>query len=380
MTVHLLGLPHTETTTAFEFCAYTAKTRKLATMLTRAGIPVVLYAGESNEAEVLEHVPLTTPAEQREWWPHWQPERHAFNDFDPSSGPWRAWNQRLADAVVPRLAPGDVVAFTMGTAQQPVWPLLTRGDVLPVEIGVGYSGVWAPYRVFESWAWRHFLAAREPTDDVRFFDVVIPNFFEAEAFPAGAGDGGYLLYVGRLIQRKGPHIAAETAKRLGLKLVVAGQGALSWNRELIVCEDGTRLEGDVEYVGVVGPEQRAELMGGAIASLTPTMYLEPFGGVSVEAQMTGTPAIVSAYGGLIENVVDGVTGFACSTLADFTAAVERALSLDRARIRAHATATWSTDVVAGRYVDYFATLATLFGDGWYAERQRDSARATAIAA
>jgi glycosyltransferase involved in cell wall biosynthesis len=366
VTVHLLGLPHTETTSAFEFCAYTAKVRKLATMLTRAGVPVVLYGGEANEALVAEHVPLTTPAEQRAWWPHWNPQRTAFNDFDPESAPWRVWNQRVADAIVPRLQAGDVVGFTMGTAQQPLWAQVARPDVLPVEVGVGYVGVWAPYRVFESHAWRHYLAAREATDEVRLYDTVIPNFFEPEALPAGAGGGGYLLFMGRLTRRKGPHIAAEAAKRLGMPLVVAGQGALSWSRRLIVCEDGTRLEGDVRYVGVVGPAERAELMGGAVASFTPTMYLEPFGGVSVEAQMTGTPAIVANYGGLVENVVQGVTGYACSTLAEYVAAAGAAASLDRSAIRAQALATWGTDVLAPRYTEYFAKLATLYGAGWYA--------------
>lgn len=366
MTVHLLGLPQTETTREYEFCAFTAKTRKLATMLTSLGIPVVLYAGEANEADVAEHVPIVTRADQEGWFPGWDHKLHVFNGYDTLSPWWQAFNARAAAAIAERIQPGDIVGVTMGVAQQPAIAALARSDVLVVEVGVGYSGVFAPYRVFESWAWRSYLASKEPSDDVRFFDEVIPNFFEADAFPAGAGDGGYYLFVGRMIRRKGIHIAAEACRRLGARLLFAGQGVTSSRPGRIETIDGTVLEGDVEYVGVIGPEERARLMGGAIATFAPTVYLEPFGGVSVEAQMTGTPAIVSPAGGLPENVIHGRTGFVCSTLAQFADAALAARDLDRAAIRERAVATWSTDVLRHRYAAYFDRLGTLFGDGWYA--------------
>lgn len=369
MTVHLLGLAHTETTREFEFCAYTAKIRKLATMLTRLGVDVVLYAGEANEAEVAEHIPVVTRDEQRAWFPDWDPKVSPFavdRAWEPETPWWTTFTDRAVAAIRERAQPGDVLGITMGTSHQPIADRVRDIGMLEVETGIGYSGVWAPYRVYESWAWRHYLATKEPTDDVRFFDEVIPNYFEPEAFPAGRGDGGYFLFMGRLTRRKGPHIAAEACKRLGAKLIVAGQGAASVEPGRITCTDGTVIQGDVEYAGLVGPEERAQLMGGAIATFVPTTYLEPFGGVSVESQMTGTPAIVSDWGGLTENVVDGVTGYRCSMLRDFVGAAERASGLDRSAIREHAVATWSTDVLRYRYADYLGRLGTLFGEGWYA--------------
>jgi glycosyltransferase involved in cell wall biosynthesis len=254
----------------------------------------------------------------------------------------------------------------MGTAHRPVAGYLADRELLVVETGIGYSGVWAPFRVFESWAWRTFLAAKDPTDDVRFYDEVIPRAYDPAAFPAGSGSGGYFLFVGRVTARKGPHIAAEACRRIGAKLVVAGQGVAAVEPGRIVATDGTVLEGDVEYVGVVGAAERARLMGDAVAILTPTMYLEPFGGVSVEAQLTGTPAIVTRWGGLPENVVEGETGFACSMLREFTAAAEAAPSLDRGLIREHALDSWSFDALTPRWGAYLARLATLRGEGWYA--------------
>lgn len=365
VTIHIVGFPHTETTREFEFCAYTAKMRKLATMLTRAGMEVILYSGEANEAQCAEHVVIVTREEQRRWFPDWDHSRQVFNGFNADDEWWTVANTRAADEIRKRAKPGDILSIGMGISQQSVANALKDEDLLVVETGVGYSGVFAPYRIFESWAWRHYMASREKLDTIRFYDTVIPNFFEAEAFPEGKGDGGYYLFIGRMIERKGPHIAAEACKRIGAKLIVAGQCVDRAEPGRITCLDGTVLEGDVEYAGLVGPEERARLMGGAIAVFVPTLYLEPFGGVSVEAQMCGTPAIVSNWGGLIENVVEGATGFRCSTLAEFVAAAKKADSLDRRDIRDHARATWSTDVIAPQYAAYFDHLNTLYGDGWY---------------
>jgi glycosyltransferase involved in cell wall biosynthesis len=360
----MLGFPFSETNADWEHCAYSSRTRDSSTMLTRAGVETILYSGSLNTAECYEHVAVMTPEERRAWWPDYEPKRQVFNSFDPGLPGWSEFNQRAAAAIRERAKPGDILAMTMGYSQRPVAEMVSDLGLMVVETGVGYSGVWAPYRVYESKAWRDFLAAKDARDDMRAYDTVIPRAWLAEDFPRGPG-GDYVLFVGRLTARKGPHVAADAARRLGLSLKVAGQGAASWSRTLIVCEDGTRLEGDVEYLGVLGAKERAEVMGASVAILTPTQYFEPLGGVSIEAQLTGTPAIVSNWGGLPENVIEGQTGFACDLLRDYVRGIEQAAALDRAFVRDHALATWSTGAIAPRFVRYFEKLETLRGLGWY---------------
>jgi len=43
------------------------------------------------------------------------------------------------------------------------------------------------------------------------------------------------------------------------------------------------------------PKERAELMGGAIAVIAPSMFPEPFCLVVIEAQMCGTPTITTDW-------------------------------------------------------------------------------------
>jgi glycosyltransferase involved in cell wall biosynthesis len=213
--------------------------------------------------------------------------------------------------------------------------------------------VFSKYRVFESYAWMHSIYAgwKNPTTaDGQFYDAVIPGYLEPEMFPLGDGKGDYYLFIGRLIDRKGYRIAQEVCERLGKRLILAGPG------EQI---------GYGEFVGSVDPTKRAELMGGAIATFAPTLYVEPFGNVVIESQACGTPTITTDWGAFTENNPHGVTGFRCRTLQEFMDAAQDVKTLDRAAIRERAVSLYNLDTIGAQYNDYFKRLLTLWGAGWY---------------
>lgn len=368
MRLHVLGLPHTSLTRAYEWCAFTARTRTFAQMMAREGWDVTVYGGPDADVTPAQHVPVVTRDEQGAWWPGWDMARDVWpGGWDPDLPYWQAFNERAIAAIRERSAPGDVLCLTMGTSHRPVADALPH--LYPVESGIGYHGVWAPFRVYESHALRQWIAGRDGTDDCRFYDAVIPRAWDPVDFPAGKGDGGYALFVGRFVRRKGIEIAVEATRRAGVRLIMAGQG----------CEqDGQTFRGTdievsgshLEHVGTVGPEERARLMGGAVALLSPSIYLEPLGGVHIEAMLTGTPVITTDWGVYPETVQDGVNGCRGRLLRDFVAGLEQSPFLDRRRIRAMAQARFSTDAVAPQFTRYFDDLRTLAGDGWYAYPQR----------
>jgi glycosyltransferase involved in cell wall biosynthesis len=152
-----------------------------------------------------------------------------------------------------------------------------------------------------------------------------------------------------LIDRKGYRIAQEVCERLGKRLILAGPGEQS---------------GYGEFVGSVGPEERAKLMGGAIATFAPTLYVEPFGNVVIESQACGTPTITTDWGAFVENNPVG-SGIRCRTLQEFMSAAEAVKDLDRAAIRQRAVDLYNLDVIGKQYEAYFERLLTLWGDGWY---------------
>jgi glycosyltransferase involved in cell wall biosynthesis len=344
-TLHVIGLPHTIPTPEFSWCAYTQKTRRFIEMMKSNGYEVNAIWGRDMKG--------------------FMPE------FTPDDPHFRGMALRAAAEIYPVANPGDYLCLAGGLVQKYV------ADALPhltaVEHGIGYTGIFTKFCCFETYAW---MAAVYSTImggahavDGRNYDVVIPNSFGVDEFPLGTGTGGYLLYAGRLIKRKGILVAAAISHATGIPLKVAGQGAKKVEPGKITCEDGTVMEAaGIEYMGTLKTAQVAEAMGNAIATIVPTEYLEPFGGVGAESQLCGTPVLSTDWGAFPETVIQGVTGFRCRMLQEFVDGVEACKKLDRQVIRQHAIDRFSTDVCAKKYADWFERLETLKGDGWYTRR------------
>jgi glycosyltransferase involved in cell wall biosynthesis len=160
----------------------------------------------------------------------------------------------------------------------------------------------------------------------------IHHGIETGAFPFGTGDGGYLLFLGRMIKDKGPAEAIEVARRAGLPLILAGPAEKGFDENVAPLVDGR----DVTYVGRVDAHERNRLLAGAAALVYPLLYGEPFGLVLVEAMACGTPVVGTQVGAVPEVVDDGITGFLAPTWEGMADLVPRAMELDRRAIRERA--------------------------------------------
>ena len=365
MTLHLIALPHTRVTSEFVGCAYTAKSLKFTKMMADTH-DVVLYAPEGSTDEfTAETVNCLDDTERQRIFGTDDPARLPAW---PTDGQAALFNAKAARELATRWAPGDLVLLTAGMTQKPIIDM-GRDEITYCEPGVGYEGIVTPFCAFESHIHRHVVYAKQGIQDGRWFDTVIPNYFDTDDFPRGPLGDEYLLFLGRIVPRKGPQIALEIAKAAGLPLWVAGAGAEEVSEGRIVAGKGTPdeviLEGDVQHIGPVNARERSDLMLGARALVCPTTYLEPFGGVAVEAQLSGTPVVCTDWGAFTETVVHGMTGFRFSTLQEGVDAVERCAHLDRARIRHIAASRYSLGAVAPLFTSWFERLDTLHRDGWY---------------
>jgi len=123
-----------------------------------------------------------------------------------------------------------------------------------------------------------------------------------------------ILCIGRLVQRKGLGNVIEALAELpDTELLVAGGPP---REDLGSDPEAQRLHAVAERCGVA---DRVQLCGRvARADLPPLMrsadavvcapWYEPFGIVPLEAMACGVPVVASAVGGMIDTVVDGVTG------------------------------------------------------------------------
>lgn len=354
--IHLVSLPHTLLTRQYDWCAYTAKQRRFISMLARSGDSAIVYGPDIADPDVhenaVEYVPLVFEADRKEWFgqSEWD-TKQVFNRWDTEDICWTTMNIRAIEAIRERWQPGDILGLIGGLCQQQIITGLSDLNPLVTEWGIGYSGIIpGTHKVFESYAWMHHLTGHH-NETLHFFDTVIPNCFDKRDFEFSADTGEYLLYMGRPNALKGLDIIRDIAARTEYPIVVAGQ-------------PGADIPG-AEYVGVVTGTRKADLLAGARALLSPTIYLEPFGGVAVEAMMSGTPVIATDYGAFTETVRHGLTGYRCRTLRDFMDAVDGAGELNRSFIRDYAIESYSTERGAAMYSTYLNRLSTLYEDGWY---------------
>jgi glycosyltransferase involved in cell wall biosynthesis len=166
--------------------------------------------------------------------------------------------------------------------------------------------------------------------------VTIANPVDSRYYSPGPGDGGYLLFLGRLTANKGVDLAIATARRCQLPLVIAGNrpdepGAASFFKEQVE----PHLDGQcVRWVGAVTDQQKQELLGRAAALLFPIRWEEPFGIVMVEALACGTPVIATRRASTPEVIEHGRTGWLCEPTVEALAdAVARLPAIDRHHCR-----------------------------------------------
>jgi glycosyltransferase involved in cell wall biosynthesis len=161
---------------------------------------------------------------------------------------------------------------------------------------------------------------------------LIPHGIDTTAFPFTDARGDYLLFLGRMIENKGPAKAIEIARRADMRLILAGPAEDGFDETVAPQIDGRQIR----YVGRVEPPERNRLLVEAAALLYPLLYPEPFGLVPVEAMSCGTPVIATSVGAVPELIEAGLTGYLADSWEGLAELVPRALELDRRRIRQRA--------------------------------------------
>jgi glycosyltransferase involved in cell wall biosynthesis len=185
--------------------------------------------------------------------------------------------------------------------------------------------------------------------------AVIHHGLDAGDFPFSERPEDYVLYLGRFVPGKGPLHAINIARKLGLRLIMAGPGSAYFRDDVRPRID----DKTVEYAGYVTGARKAELVGKARALLYPIQYAESFGLVLVEAMLCGTPVVAMNLGAVPEIVEHGVTGFCAESLDDFARLLPKAFDLPRAEIRRRAAARFSVERMAREYVGVYGEVVPI---------------------
>lgn len=410
---HLLALSHTKVSRDYSACAFTSKVRLLAKMLHNRGHHVTVYAPEGSQAECSEMVNVLDDATfqgvhgQRDW------RRDGFL-ISRDTVTYRTFRDNAIREIGARAQPGDFLCVTFGWDHKEIADALAGRGLIVVETGIGYEATFAQHRVFESYAWMHITYGKEQRHNTpSFYDAVIPNGYDLADYPYPDGPrgatgpgcaiglpgkegppgerpapfaltgkyvvggisspsgptgttgpdaplgstgpaypvpayGDYFLYVARPNFDKGIGIARDIATATGIPLYTAGQGTPEqWGHSPY-------------HLGVLSQSARNYWMARARAVLCPSLYVEPWLNVAVEAQLNGCPVITTDWGAVTENVLHGITGYRCHTMPEFIEAARNVHTLSRDACRRWAE-QYSLEHIGARYEAYLERLAGLYG-------------------
>ena len=358
MRFHVLGIPHTISTPEYSSCAFTQKVVKMCKMLKAEGHTVIHYGNSMSRVECDTNVVCTREADLKQSYPGHDWRKSGFPNFKKSDPVYERFYKRAISELGARKQPGDFLLCAFGDWHKTIAD--AHQDMIVVESGIGYpNGTFAPYKVYESYAIMHAyqgnVAAMSASNSL-WYDVVIPNFFNLKDFEFSSNNKDYFLFLGRLNEGKGIHIAKQIAEATKTPLIIAGHG---------VQEPPTEL---ISYAGNVGPAKRRELLRDARATICASTFLEPFCGVQIESMLSGTPVISPDRGAFAEYNIQGETGFRCRTFEQFEWAARNIQNIDPYDCRAWAE-QFSLENIGPRYTDYFQSIRDISaGKGWYEPR------------
>lgn len=184
---------------------------------------------------------------------------------------------------------------------------------------------------------------------------VIHNGVDTDAFSHGPG-GEAMVWTGRFVAEKAPHLAVEVARRTGRPLRLMGPISDPSYFDALI---RPALGHGVEYLGHLDRADVARELRRSSVSLVTSVWPEPFGLTAAEAICCGTPVVGFRVGGLGEVIGDQRLGtlVEAGDSAAMAAAVESTIALDRGIVAAVAHQRFSLRTMARAYLSLFHELA-----------------------
>ena len=201
----------------------------------------------------------------------------------------------------------------------------------------------------------HYVAISESdkSPELRYI-ATIHHGIDIDQFPFLDAAGEYLLFFGRIHPDKGVYEAIQVARRVGMKLVIAG---IIQDQDYFATMVEPHIDGaNVEYLGSVGPDRRAKVLGQAIALLHLIGFDEPFGLSLVESMACGTPVIAFRRGSMSEIIRHGETGYIVDDIEGAINAVATIKSIERAQCRADVEQRYTSARMARDYVRVYQEI------------------------
>jgi len=196
--------------------------------------------------------------------------------------------------------------------------------------GFSTPNVLPVYRKYNGHVHYVSISSADRAPDLDYLATVY-NGIDTSSYKFYAEPGEHLVFLGRIHPDKGTHLACETARRAGRRLIIAG---IIQDKEYFEEKVKPYIDDvDIQFIGAVGIEGKNQLFKQAYAVLHLNELPERFGLVLVEANAAGVPVIAMDRGSCREVIKDSETGFLVNGVDEAVAALDRIPDIDRHRCR-----------------------------------------------
>jgi glycosyltransferase involved in cell wall biosynthesis len=169
--------------------------------------------------------------------------------------------------------------------------------------------------------------------------------------------GKYLAFIGRISPEKRPDRAIAIATGAGMKLKIAAKVDSADRAYFDDTIKPLLAHPNVEFLGEIGDQQKADFLGNAVACLAPIDWPEPFGLNMIEAMACGTPTIAFRHGSVPEVIEHGVSGLIVDSVEEAIKAVEQVRTMSRAACRNAFEERFTSRRMAQDYLRIYKQLA-----------------------
>jgi glycosyltransferase involved in cell wall biosynthesis len=273
---------------------------------------------------------------------------------DPGLDP-KVWEALHISAAFERAAEFDLIHNSFDFLPLTYSGLVVTPVVTTIH-GVSDERIVPVYERYDATSYYVAISEADRNENLDYI-ATIHHGIDMSAFMLGRGEGGYLLYFGRIHPDKGTAAAIDVAERAGMPLVIAG---IVQDQEYFDRHVAPRLDGClIDYIGPVEAGDRSDLLGNAVALLHLIDFDEPFGFSVVEAMACGTPVIAYDRGSMSEIVIDGVNGFRVGSLDQAVRALDKARRLERSAVRNSVEARFGVDRMVDEYLEVYRRVLEL---------------------
>ncbi|MCL5981748.1 MAG: glycosyltransferase family 4 protein [Firmicutes bacterium] len=230
---------------------------------------------------------------------------------------------------------------------------LTKTPVLTTIHGFSSPKILPVYKKYNDTTFYVSISNADRSPELDYIATVYHGI-DVENFAFQETPEDYLLFLGRIHHDKGVSEAIQIARKVGMKLILAGiiQDEAYFKERVEPFLDGSQIN----YVGTVTPELKNELLGKAFGSIHSINFNEPFGLSVVEAGACGTPVVAFNKGSMPEIIVDGENGFLVDDVSSAVEAIGKLNTISRCKCRAIVAEKFSQEQMVENYLAVYRQI------------------------